>query len=505
MTQLSHITRTALEAKNAYESGKLEVAMNLYEQAYNFWRAWQVALELWLNKVAYDFFVKADEVWNANKLAKKHGFPEIRDYYSQRVEGITFWSRRFSVRQPTTYTIPVDKPWFEEYTPEEREKVPFEYVYHLTTREAWEKIKQSWTLKNSSGVWWFSRFEADEELESKAPKFWQSWSIVWMTSNNFTGWKEYGFMKRLLTHILIHGNRRKNVELVLLKIPRNAIKRAYVMDHKYSSPALYIEKYGKNLFSSDASFEEVEAMQKHERDKKMSVTDARRYQDDFAVPEVWIPHEIPVDLIEVDKTLELDCGVVWNEFILSGYSEYIPYETYNTTERTFDTVEDEWLVKQESWWQTFWSAGAWVLVMCPETREVLILERSNKVFEPGTWGISWGARKKIWDKVENSFSTAIWESKEELGTLPVWKVRYIPIHYKKPNSHFQYDTYVLEISKTEREKYIPTLNWEHVAYKWQTIDQLGKENLHPWLQAIVGDIYLTPQKIPVVEIENIQP
>lgn len=113
--------------------------------------------------------------------------------------------------------------------------------------------------------------------------------------------------------------------------------------------------------------------------------------------------------------------------------------------------------------------GAGILFLCPKDKTILLLQRSEKISNPGHWGLPGGHAEDN----ESPSETAIRETKEELG--------FFPINVKITNIIKNKSYYILIIKLSLKEKYILSskikLNYENSKYKWFKINNLPK-NLH---------------------------
>lgn len=157
---------------------------------------------------------------------------------------------------------------------------------------------------------------------------------------------------------------------------------------------------------------------------------------------------------------------------------YIRWEEYSQIEspegRDIGMVGDKW-----------GKGGAGLVIVSPQSNEILLLRRSKKVEEPYTWGIPGGARQYIEGKLAGPLSTALTETREELESLPKGKIRSRPYVYREGG--FTYHNYVLEIEPGQKEQFEPELNWENTAYKWVKLENLNKLNLHPGVEDFLAN------------------
>ena len=95
----------------------------------------------------------------------------------------------------------------------------------------------------------------------------------------------------------------------------------------------------------------------------------------------------------------------------------------------------------------------------------------------------------------NAIITAATESSEEMGGLPRGKIRKQPYVFQKPGTNFTYETFILEIDPTDKESFVPQLNWENIDYKWVRRDSLNGVQLHPGVKELL-DYYQFDSKAP---------
>lgn len=138
-------------------------------------------------------------------------------------------------------------------------------------------------------------------------------------------------------------------------------------------------------------------------------------------------------------------------------------------------------------------AGAGILFVCKEDQTCLLLKRSNRVEEGGTWGISGGAVSKgegyynkddiKEDETLDFKETAFRESNEELFSDGSFNVDLIEKELigqtEFKDGGFKYLTFVYNVS-LEAKKQITSkisLDWENDAAKWFSLSSLPS-NLH---------------------------
>lgn len=121
--------------------------------------------------------------------------------------------------------------------------------------------------------------------------------------------------------------------------------------------------------------------------------------------------------------------------------------------------------------------GSGCLIVCKSTDRFLLIQRSDYVASPLTWGLPGG-------KVENGESpleAARRETIEEIGidikSLPITLIYTNDVHAPR----FRFYTYACIVD----EEFEPSLNWESANYKWCTIDEVPAP-LHWGVQQMLG-------------------
>ena len=129
-------------------------------------------------------------------------------------------------------------------------------------------------------------------------------------------------------------------------------------------------------------------------------------------------------------------------------------------------VTDEYFGKKESPFDGLAKADYWgkraagVIIRAPSGK-VLMLHRSNDVFDPNQWGVPGGRV----DRGHGVDQTVRKEAAEELGGLPrgfTVAANQNPHVFKAPDADFQYHTYLADVP----EEFTPQLNWEHTGHEW---------------------------------------
>lgn len=124
----------------------------------------------------------------------------------------------------------------------------------------------------------------------------------------------------------------------------------------------------------------------------------------------------------------------------------------------------------------FWGKrGAGALLLAKDTGKILVLHRSRRVLEPGTWGIAGGAI----DSRENPETAARREIREELGYSG--KVKMYPAYVFQKGT-FRYHNFIGVVPA----EFKPKLNWENQGYRWVSPNELPKP-VHFGLEALVRE------------------
>ncbi len=174
--------------------------------------------------------------------------------------------------------------------------------------------------------------------------------------------------------------------------------------------------------------------------------------------------------------------------------DYLTFGEYNKL-AGLSRGEDVDLVTHASGIVTCGRRGAGLLIVDTIAHDALLLYRSPAVLEPDQWGIPGGAAKENIEmhrgrkRLESSLVTAVTEGKEEMRRLPHGYLYTVAKHHRVPGTSFVYSTHVLTISPEERERFVPELNWENTAYRWDSLAKLRKDTppleLHDGVHHIV--------------------
>lgn len=119
------------------------------------------------------------------------------------------------------------------------------------------------------------------------------------------------------------------------------------------------------------------------------------------------------------------------------------------------------------------SAG--VLPYCIHSKKFLIGLRSDICHEPLTWNLFGGAI----DQGEDEIEAVLRELEEEISCNDFISLDHIHLYQ---DESFSYSSYVGYFT----EEFIPILNFEHIDYKWVSLEELKAEaDLHFGLRSLV--------------------
>lgn len=138
---------------------------------------------------------------------------------------------------------------------------------------------------------------------------------------------------------------------------------------------------------------------------------------------------------------------------------------WETSHQVVGDYEDVGFTEHGRWG----NAGSGLLFTTGE--RILLLERSDSVEEPGTWGIPGGAIPEGESGLRDALKSAEAEAAEELGSFPKYNLlnEYV---YEEPD--FTFTTFVGAV----REEFTPTLDWENDDYAWVSRSELSDYDLH---------------------------
>jgi mutator protein MutT len=124
-----------------------------------------------------------------------------------------------------------------------------------------------------------------------------------------------------------------------------------------------------------------------------------------------------------------------------------------------------------------------IAFICKEEESIFLCKRSEKSSFPGTWSIPGG---KI-EENESPIDAAIREVIEELGSTPDPSMCDVLDADIFDIPSFNYTTFIINVDKEEKNKWIPKLNKEHVKCAWFKFNNLPK-NIHPGAKKTIKKI-----------------
>ncbi len=159
------------------------------------------------------------------------------------------------------------------------------------------------------------------------------------------------------------------------------------------------------------------------------------------------------------------------------YSRFDPETSKEDFHKMFSAEDDD---------RNLGFGGAGIMIVNSEKEEFLLFRRSSLVNHPLKWNIPGGKRKKEMNSLEPSLYTAIKKAEEEMGELPVGKIRTEPIKYTTPEKHmFTFKTYILEADTKYLHLIFERLSGETTESQWMNKENALKNNLHPGLRTVI--------------------
>jgi len=117
--------------------------------------------------------------------------------------------------------------------------------------------------------------------------------------------------------------------------------------------------------------------------------------------------------------------------------------------------------------------AAGLLIQREDSKDFLLVLRSNEVMDPGLLGIP-GGRVEPGEELDEA---AISETTEELGPLPPVKIVASDTY---ESGDFSYVTFLAKMKAKDAKKWKPVLNWENDAWIWVNLKELnGIDGIHP--------------------------
>jgi len=138
-------------------------------------------------------------------------------------------------------------------------------------------------------------------------------------------------------------------------------------------------------------------------------------------------------------------------------------------------------------------------ILFKNKNDVLLLKRSQRVFDPGLWGISGGSMDRDSD---DPLETAIRETFEEMRVRVDKrqiigkyvadvsnKVKRIWSPSGQMSSGLHFYTYIAEIDDQQRQSMKPVLNWENDRWTWVSIPTaMNNSKTHPGVREVLRNL-----------------
>lgn len=165
-----------------------------------------------------------------------------------------------------------------------------QYFYHFTSNKNWNQIKISKKLIPKKTIEWVY---SPNKFKSITKKICSSKTYtVGLPEPEHKGWIEYGDLDEIFRLI------RCEV-LLKIKIPKNS--KGFVREHVFCSPKGMKEKYKEDVYflgyAGKISVNDHRIMKSLQKYWNSAVP-ITKYNNDFKVPEIWIPEEISISDIE---------------------------------------------------------------------------------------------------------------------------------------------------------------------------------------------------------------
>ena len=122
--------------------------------------------------------------------------------------------------------------------------------------------------------------------------------------------------------------------------------------------------------------------------------------------------------------------------------------------------------------------AAGLLIRRVDTGAILLALRSERVMDPGLWGIPGGRVEPGQTDLEAAFT----ETVEELGSLP--PVEVVSTHVMQ-SGDFTYTTYAATMAGADAARWVPDLNWENDAWRW--FKRMPRDT-HPGVRAVMRSL-----------------
>jgi hypothetical protein len=175
-------------------------------------------------------------------------------------------------------------------------------LFHYTSMEKFKEIQKSkilLPLSNPFGIYFFTA----QTVEKLAPERVKSdlhheQYLVGIPSYAYTAWKKSGLLENIIG--LTTGE-------VLIQFSIKNQEDSFIRDAKYITAEYMKKDCGRNLWLDLAEGRMMPsqfACRKYHRRYIQSTTLLENYDGGFEVPEIWVPHGIPLDEIIIVKRIK---------------------------------------------------------------------------------------------------------------------------------------------------------------------------------------------------------
>ena len=173
-------------------------------------------------------------------------------------------------------------------------------LYHVTSKENWNSIKDSGFLESRSCPWWNSISVSEKVLPSAKEPIKFDKYLVGLPNKSDSRWLKSGLYDLLKKCI-------KSNDIVQLEIQIYDASKGFVRDHYRFSPEFFIAETGLDLLNLQLSreyflnSEEFELYNNSKINYFNSSISIDKYQNNFSIPEIWINQTTFVDDIIVSS------------------------------------------------------------------------------------------------------------------------------------------------------------------------------------------------------------
>lgn len=191
-----------------------------------------------------------------------------------------------------------------------------ERIYHFTSGLNWQGIQYTKNLEPHStpeipllnlptNPYNAHQMKRIDEIIASNLDYWKGNFVVGIPESGIGAWKEFELFDRIITHCK-DGVTNK---VILLSFSLNEENGTYIRDHSYFSPKRFTELYNKDLSDFTTLLlggeeGDIERLLKQFELCADSVVSLEDYKDSYEVPELWIPHQISLDSLEMEDQFD---------------------------------------------------------------------------------------------------------------------------------------------------------------------------------------------------------